>query len=149
MSGKVFVDTNVLLRSFSQNMELHEQAKNLLFELVDADFEMWISRQIIREFLVQCTHPRTFPEPMPMDDVQKLLDEIQNNFHIADETATVTLQLLELLKTYPTRGKQIHDANIVASMLVNGVDTLLTMNITDFQRYKDRISLIPLHSSIM
>ena len=67
---------------------------------------------------------------------------------VADETPEVTDQLLELLRTYPTRGKQVHDANIVATMLVNGVDTLLTMNVADFQRFHDRINLIPLRADV-
>ena len=146
--GKAFVDTNMLLRAFSENMALHRQAKALIFEMVAADSELWISRQVIREFLVQCTHPRTFPVPMQIEDVLRLLDEIRNSFRIADETAEVTAQLLQLLKQYPTRGKQVHDANIVATMLVNGVDTLLTMNVADFQRFQDRITLVPLHSDV-
>lgn len=52
-------------------------------------------------------------------------------------------------KEYPTRGKQIHDANIVATMLVNGVDTLLTMNVADLQRYQGRITLVPLYADVM
>jgi predicted nucleic acid-binding protein len=39
-------------------------------------------------------------------------------------------------------GKQIHDANIVAAMLTNGIDTLLTLNTADFKRYEDRITLL-------
>jgi len=83
---------------------------------------------------------------MQIDDVLKLLDEIRNSFRIADETAEVTAQLLQLLKQYPTGGKQVHDANIVATMLVHGVDTLLTMNVVDFQRFQDRITLVPLRA---
>ena len=60
------------------------------------------------------------------------------------ETAAVTARLLQLIKEYPTGGKQIHDANIVATMLVNGIDTLLTQNIDDMKRFENEITLIPL-----
>jgi predicted nucleic acid-binding protein len=40
-----------------------------------------------------------------------------------------------LLAVGDTRGKQIHDANIVATMLAHGILTLLTDNIGDFVRW--------------
>ncbi|MBL8131909.1 MAG: hypothetical protein JNL42_08630 [Anaerolineae bacterium] len=46
------------------------------------------------------------------------------------------------LISYPTSGKQVHDANLVATMLVYGIDTLLTINMDDLKRYMDRITLV-------
>ena len=45
---------------------------------------------------------------------------------------------------YPTLGKQVHDANIVATMLAHGIDMLLTLNVDDFKRFEDKITLISL-----
>ena len=39
-------------------------------------------------------------------------------------------------------GRQIHDANIVATMLARGEHRLLTFNVADFRRYGDRIELV-------
>jgi len=36
----------------------------------------------------------------------------------------------------------VHDANIVATMLTYGIDTLLTLNIDDFKRFADKIMLL-------
>jgi hypothetical protein len=68
--------------------------------------------------------------------------------HPVDETQAVTEQLLSLLRLYPTRGKQIHDANIVATMLAYDIDTLLTMNIDDFRRFSGQIHLVELGKTI-
>ena len=35
-----------------------------------------------------------------------------------------------------------HDANLVATMLAYGIDTLLTFNIDDFKRFGDKIKLV-------
>ena len=32
-------------------------------------------------------------------------------------------------------GIQVHDARLVAVMLVHGIENILTLNVTDFQRY--------------
>jgi hypothetical protein len=69
---------------------------------------------------------------------------IRTAFKIADETEAVTDQLLTLLRLYPTGGKQIHDANIVATMIVYGITTLLTNNVNDVRRFADRITIITL-----
>ena len=41
-------------------------------------------------------------------------------------------------------GKQVHDANIVATMLVHGITQVLTHNITDFARFSSLITVLPL-----
>lgn len=44
------------------------------------------------------------------------------------EDEKVHTRLLALLDTNACTGKQVHDANVVATMLVNGVDTVATLN---------------------
>jgi len=41
-------------------------------------------------------------------------------------------------------GAQVHDANLVATMLVHGVGAIVTMNLADFTRFEPHISLIHL-----
>jgi predicted nucleic acid-binding protein len=48
----------------------------------------------------------------------------------------VSERLLALLDDVGCAGKQVHDANIVATMLVHGVDTLVTINTDDFARFE-------------
>jgi predicted nucleic acid-binding protein len=108
---------------------------------------LWISRQVIREYLVQATRPQSFMKPMTIEQVEAQLTGIRALFQIADETEAVTAQLLELLKAHPTQGKLIHDANIVATMQVNQIETLLTLNIADFRRFKDRIRIVTIEET--
>jgi predicted nucleic acid-binding protein len=144
LGAKVFLDTNVLLRATLDRVELHDEAQKLVETQRDAGKELWISRQVIREYMVYITRPQVFFTPMSIEEIEALIQKVQSLFQIADETAAVTAQLLRLIKQYPTGGKQIHDANIVATMLVNGIDTLLTQNIDDMKRFEKEITLIPL-----
>ncbi len=144
MGAKAFVDTNILLRSLLTEMNLHAECDSLLKRTLREGAELWISGQVIREFIVQATHPRTLKEPLTIEQVVHQLDTIQPSFQIADETSAVREQLLKLLQKYPTRGKQVHDANIVATMLAHGIDTLLTLNVSDFKRFEDRIKITSL-----
>ncbi|MBX3015254.1 MAG: hypothetical protein KF832_27290 [Caldilineaceae bacterium] len=66
---------------------------------------------------------------------------------MADENAATTTHLLQLLQTISIGGKQVHDANRVATMLVYGIDTLLTHNVADFVRFAHLITVMPLVAS--
>lgn len=108
------------------------------------DAELWISGQVIREFIVQATHPNTLKVPLTIKEIIHEIGIIEQLFQVADETSAVRAKLLSLLQEFPTQGKQIHDANIVATMLTNEIDTLLTLNIEDFKRFANKIKLISL-----
>lgn len=142
MGAKVFIDTNMLIRAFHNQFSEHIRARALFDQLLDDDYEVWIGRQVIREYLVQITHPNTFVNPLSIQNVLAQLNNIRKIFQIADETEYTTNKLADLLLEYPTKGKLIHDANLIATMLVNGIDTLATFNVSDFKRFSDKIKII-------
>lgn len=146
MGDKVFVDTNILLRTLFAEMELHAESSELLKQVIQNGAELWISGQILREFMVQTTHPKTLKQPLQIAEVIQSINKIKLLFAVADDTLLVRDKLLELLQNYPTQGKQIHDANVVATMLAYGIETLLTLNIDDFKRFQDKIQLISLEN---
>ena len=54
----------------------------------------------------------------------------------------VTDNLLALCREVSVGGRQIHDANIVATMLAHGERRLLTFNVSDFRRFEGRLELM-------
>lgn len=48
------------------------------------------------------------------------------------------------METIAVGGKQIHDANIVATMQAYQIPKLFTLNVVDFQRYAGFIQVISL-----
>lgn len=142
--AKAFVDTNVLLRAMIPRMTLHQEAEAMIQRMWTEHVELWVSRQVIREYLVQVTHPNTFSPTLEIGQILAQIEVIAVLFRVADETQAVTNELLNLLETHPTRGKQIHDANIVATMLTYDIDTLLTMNVEDVKRFNDVIEIVAL-----
>lgn len=142
MGAKVFVDTNILLRAFHKDYIEHSRARVLFDKMFDDGNELWISRQVICEYLVQVTNLKTFSNPLSINVILAQLHNIITLCKVADETPQTTAMLLNLLVSHPTHGKNIHDANIVATMLVHEIKILLTLNIDDMKRFSDRISLI-------
>lgn len=56
----------------------------------------------------------------------------------------MTRRWKELIKAQQVKGKPVHDANIVATMLAFGVRRLLTQNVADFRRYEPQIEIMQL-----
>ncbi len=143
---KVFIDSNILIYSSIVTAPLYQQARAALQALWDTDDDLWISRQVIREYAVALTRPQIYSQPVPATSVVAQIQSLQKQFKVADDTSSVTAELLKLLQTISVGGKQIHDANIVATMLAYGISHLLTHNVKDFNRYAGMITVIPLLS---
>lgn len=62
-----------------------------------------------------------------------------SNFLQEDEA--VRDALFGLLETVPCSGKQVHDANIAATMMAHGISLLVTFNPRDFERFVPSIQL--------
>lgn len=142
MGGKAFVDTNVLLRALLTDMDSHSASDALLKRMLHEEAELWINGQVIREFIVQATHPKTLKTPLTMAQVIDEINKIKPIFQMADETQAVRDKLLDLLAEHPTQGKHVHDVNLVATMLTNGIEVLLTINTDDFKNFANQIELI-------
>ncbi len=48
-----------------------------------------------------------------------------------------------LVLAHKVRGVNVHDARLVAAMMIHGVTHILTANVNDFQRYPDITVLAP------
>lgn len=143
----VFVDTNVLTRATIVTAPLHTEAQAALVQLRREGRDLWISHQVIREYLANATRPQTYSQPIPAEQLLEQVKRFRTNFRVAEDTTAVIDQLVLLLSRVPLGGKQVHDANIVATMLANGVVTLLTHNVSDFARFSAYITVLPLEST--
>ena len=76
-----------------------------------------------------------------MDDALVDMGRLTANFEILEDGLEVTETLIALCRDVPVGGSQIHDANIVATMLTYRERRLMTFNVGDFRRYVPRIEL--------
>ncbi len=75
-----------------------------------------------------------------------MLDNVhlfRSQLRVVFNTELVLDHLLALIRSIPIAGRQVHDANIVATMQVYGVTHLLTHNTKDFERFAHLITIVP------
>lgn len=142
----IFIDTNILVYASQIQSPFHQVAMEAIQGFYDAGVELWISRQVLREYLATLTRPRQFASPLPIAIVIQDLRYLYNRFQVAEDNSQVTERLLTLMEEVFSGGKQVHDANIVATMLVYGIPQLLTHNTGDFARFSGLITVLPLQN---
>lgn len=140
----VFVDTNVLVYAAIASSPFFAEAFGQLDAFRRAGVELWVSRQVLREYLATLSRPQPFAPPLPAPALIADIRRFESQFRIAEDGPAVTANLLTLLSTIPVGGKQVHDANIVATMQTHGLRRLLTHNTADFVRFAALIQVEPI-----
>ena len=143
----MFLDTNVLVMARFQAAPGHAVARDRLQRAGKGGDVLRISRQVLREYLATVTRPKSWSAPVPMDVALADVAALQAGFEVLEDGPRATEMLTKLCRDVVVGGRQIHDANIVATMLAHGERRLLTFNGQDFRRYGARIELIPLETA--
>jgi len=142
---RCLVDTNVVIRLLNREDPAYLVARNAVDKVIDEGYRLCITPQILAEFWNVATRPKE-ANGLGWD----ILPTLRETFRAMDffETLYVSDSLmaftywLALLIQYEVKGKQVHDARLVATMLTHGVHFLLTFNGDDFRRYGDLITII-------
>jgi predicted nucleic acid-binding protein len=142
VADRVVLDTNVLLAATDAGRADYARAREALDEWPARGTTLYTSGQILREYLSVATRPEErnglgLSQPDSVANTRALTGRLR----LLDENEKVNARLLALLDDIGCGGKQVHDANIVATMLVHGVDTLVTANVDDFVRFEKLIDI--------
>lgn len=140
----VFVDTNVLIYATRRLAAQHAAAQAALARHEDNGSVMWVSPQVLREYLAAVTRPQATSPALAMTTAIADVQRFRSAFEVAEERPGVLDRLLDLLAVQRGGGRQVHDANIVATMLEHGIRRLLTFNTADFRRFARIIDIEPL-----
>ena len=139
-----FVDTNILVFATNADSPFQSDAEQALNQCRKQGAELYISTQILREYLAVTS--RVPLEKSSAPDYEAILGNLTSfraAFNVLEDTKLVSEKLGELVARFAVKGRQVHDANIAATMLAHGLRDLLTHNGDDFARFA---SLITVHA---
>ena len=139
----MFVDTNVLVVARFADAPNRQAALDALSQERTTG-TLRISHQVIREYLAVVTRPQIWASPLPVAEAFLDVGRYASAFEILEDGQAVTDLLASMCREVPVAGKQVHDANIVATMLAHGERRLLTFNVKDFRRFGQRVELVAL-----
>ena len=138
MTERVLCDTNILVRVTNSKHRDHSDVMGEVNRLHEQRRKLVLVPQVCYEYYVVATRPKTSRglglSPVVADSN---IDDLLNLFRLLPDEQPIFTTWRELIKHFAVRGKQAHDARLVAAMRNHEIETILTCNAKDFQRYND------------
>lgn len=138
------LDTNILLRSVDVTHPMNAITENAIDTLRLDGEQLHIVPQNLTEFWNVFTRPadrnglgRTAAE------AEIEVNRLKRLFPLLLDTPAVYLEWEQLAISYHLVGVSVHDARLVATMLVHGLTHILTFNARDFKRYAEITVVYP------
>lgn len=142
---RLLVDTNILVYATNEDSPWQSVAEQALADWRGEGTQLCVSVQVLREYLAVTT--RSAPGQTGVPDyvaISENLAEFRTNFLVLEDTRLVSEELEKLARQFSVQGRQVHDANLVATLRVHGLRDLLTHNTADFSRYSSLVTVHPL-----
>ena len=88
------------------------------------------------------TRQQIWGKPLTLAQAVADTAEFTQQFSVLEDGPLVWDRFVILSRRYSFAGRQVHDANIVATMLAHGEHRLLTFNGADFRRFARLIEVV-------
>ncbi len=137
-------DTSVVLRLNEPSNLFCEIVKNCLDKLRRNGEELVIVPQVLVEFWIVATRPKSVNGlGLTIDEAEKELENLQRIFTVLTESERIFDEWKSLVTKHKVSGKVAHDARIVAAMTVHKIENILTLNAGDFKRFAEITAVEP------
>ncbi len=134
MSGKCFVDTNILVYAHDRSAGVkHQRAQMLLEQLWDSgqgSGQGVLSTQVLQELCINLR--RKISHPLPVDEVRRLIRDYAK-WEVVTNTSESVLQALDIELRYKT---SFWDALILQAAESSGASILYSEDLATGQRYR-------------
>ncbi|HXD32260.1 MAG TPA: PIN domain-containing protein [Pyrinomonadaceae bacterium] len=138
------VDTNVLLRSAQTSHPVYDDVARSVSILATRRDELHVVAQNLIEFWAVATRPIVNNGlGLSVAQTEIEISRLKNLFALVPDTPDIFSEWEKIVRQYQVSGKQVHDARLVAAMLVHDLTHLLTFNDGDFKRFPQITTVNP------
>ncbi len=138
MSGKIFLDTNILVYAIDELSPFHKKAKEVRDKASEGEIKGCISFQVLTEFYSAVTNPNNKSPLSPKKAKEEIKNYLRNGFIAKLPIKEKTIRkMIDLAEKKEIKGQNIYDVQIIATMLNNGVKMIYTNNDKDFRKFKE------------
>jgi predicted nucleic acid-binding protein len=135
------IDTSILFRLANVSDPLHRQAVGAIARLFQDNELLVVSPQNLIELWNVATRPAgSNGMDLSAADAAEIVDVFAAEFPPLSEIPELYSTWRKLVRSIEVRGKQVHDARIVAICQLHQVQNILTFNVRDFQRLAKTLS---------
>lgn len=138
------IDTNILLRSSEPSHPMFSSATTAISILLKRGEKLYITPQNLIEFWNVCTRPKNKNGlGYSITETKEEVAKLKTMFPLLLDTSAIYPEWERLVSTYEVKGVNVHDARLVAAMLIHNLTHILTFNIEDFRRYVEITPVTP------
>ena|SRR6266571_4513784 len=133
------VDTNVFLRLVPKKDPDRHTVLHSLQKLRINNEQLFYTTQVLAEFLTVYTRPASARGGygLSFKRAERKLRLIERYCRLLPDSAATHQEWRQLVVAYSVKGVEVHDARLVASLIIHRVNNLLTFDTGDFKRYKE------------
>lgn len=120
--SRYLLDTNILLRMCDGNASTHLLAVEATAKLLKQKHQVYLTSQNLIEFWVVATRPLEVNGlGWSVKKTQSEVTQILAQFPILEDTSDIFKYWLNIVNVNQIKGKRVHDARLIAVMLVHKV----------------------------
>lgn len=137
VSSSSLLDTNVLMYAYYQRSPQHAASRALLDQAKQPGAGLCVAPQNLSEFFAIVTSPRRVTQAKSPSEALDLVSELLAlpGLTLLPVPLDVADRWMDLVRRVPVAGAKVFDAQLVAVMLGNGIGTICTFNVADFQSF--------------
>mgnify|MGYP001613964158 CR=1 FL=1 len=131
---QIGIDTNILVYSLNSESIYHEKAKEFINNLSKKRILGVITWQNLSELYAVATDKKRFPGFMAASQAVTVIKNLlgNKNIKLILPTTSTGKTFFDLIMKNKPKGQKIHDIFLSATLLSNGIHTLVTENTKDF-----------------
>ena len=137
--SKKLIDTNILVYARNTRSWFYDKAKEIRDQANRGEIEGCISPQNLAEYYRVITDPRKIEKPLSVEEASRDIERYLRAMKIEKLTidSNTISRAAEMARRYQIQGVKTFDLWLIATMLSNGVDTIITANEDDFKNFKE------------
>lgn len=139
ISNLSLIDTNVLVYAADETSDFHQASRKLREKALIGEISLSVCPQVLNEFYAIVTDPKRVDMPISYKEARLEIEKYfysRNILKIYAKPGVMEI-ILDLLKRYKIKRQNIFDAQLVATMLANGVTRLYTYNQDHCAEFKE------------
>lgn len=140
----VLFDTNILVYSYDVYYPNHQIAKKLRDAVNEGELKAAIAPQNLLEFYSTITNVAKNERSIsPKEAILEIKKFLISPFELIVLSGKELIVVLHLLQDKNIIGRKIFDVYLVATMLSNGIKTIYTANVRDFEMFSEIKAINP------
>jgi len=137
MTKPFLIDSNIPVYVLNKSSLYHEESKGVIDKILEDEIKAFLTPQILFEVFAVITDSKKFPAPFDPAIAFSLIENnfLNDKFPLIHPKETTWKKTFDLVRKYQISSSDIFDVTLVATMLDNDVYSIITYDLTHFQKF--------------